>query len=281
MSNAVTDETANLLNLYAGVPRPATTVPVESLARAYAHFQARHAIRMERDGQHLSKRDRDLISRSLTTAFDAVLQRAWAVQADGALEISGSKSNTYVVRESCAVSDPDTGTAQPCPAQSYARHRHGGECYHTIARELIRLAQVFADRSAPVVELTTEPLATCSVAGPLLHHALAILASAPGQPIDLTIKARRLTMFAGDIHRVHGLALQVPTVGTAKVRLDPEAFAQLWSPFATVADTVDPVDLHLSETGSVTLATPDGTRIATAAGTPVHDPPTPTDGSKT
>jgi hypothetical protein len=125
----------------------------------------------------------------------------------GTLEIAGSRGDTTYQE-----SDADcrqkgrtrtgkrTGHTEPalCPSFLFSQRRHGGACYHVIARELLRLAQVI-EASEPAVEpAVAEPyLLFVSLPGRLLGLAFGI-ARLPEQTVTLDLAAATLTITVGD-----------------------------------------------------------------------------------
>jgi hypothetical protein len=96
--------------------------------------------------------DHAAIRRGAQKALAAATQRdRWAVLPGGALELRGSGDDTYLVSdEDCRKKGRSAKRGGPvyCPSFLYGQSKHGSQCYHTIARELIRIAQMLAHHEA-------------------------------------------------------------------------------------------------------------------------------------
>lgn len=230
------------LDLYAGVPHAHHTPSVAALARAYAHFRS-----------HFTPTDNDhrLILEGAQRAFAALQERPYTVLPDGTVEMTGSKGDIYVVRdETCRLqgrtrTNKKTGHIEPvfCPSFQFHQKRHGGACYHVIARELLRLAQVLDSEHAAQVAAPTTPFVTLS--GQLLGLAFSI-ARLSAQSVTLALEQRQLKICAGDGELVHGATVRCEEgEGQAAIRLSADAFGALWSEFRSVATSLDHVQLFI------------------------------------
>lgn len=163
---------------------PDATIPVagEHLDAALTHFCATYD---QPKVQERAQRARTLLDE----------RSRWAIQSDGAVQIVGKSSIYLVTDEACR-----TIEGKDCPDQKYRTGMTGGQCYHTISRELLRLAQVFA-RQTPQPEL-----AFVRLSGRLLGLALAIVYLAE-QPVIWRLAAGRLTLRVGDDPTLHELTL--------------------------------------------------------------------------
>jgi hypothetical protein len=149
-SDALAQLAPSALELYAGAPLPGHVPSVETLARAYAHFRSHY---QATDPEH------KLILDGAARAFAALQERPWTVLADGALELTGSDGTTIYQASDGACrqkgrshTNKRTGQREPsfCPSFLFQQRRHGGACYHLIAREILRLAQIFEGGQPPI-----------------------------------------------------------------------------------------------------------------------------------
>jgi hypothetical protein len=96
--------------------------------------------------------DHEAIRRGAQKALAAVKQRdRWTVLPGGALALHGSGDDTYLVSDAdCRKQGRTAKKGGPvyCPSFVFGQGKHGGQCYHTIARELIRIAQALAQQEA-------------------------------------------------------------------------------------------------------------------------------------
>jgi hypothetical protein len=245
------------LTLYAGAPTPGHVPSDVALAQAYVHFRAQYR---PDDPEHR------LILDGAARAFTALQERPWTVLPDGTLEMTGSTGEvTYQVSDSMCRqkgrtrTDKRTGRVEPalCPSFQFAQRRHGGACYHIIARELLRLAQVIDNPQAPPAQHTAAnpdtPFVTLS--GRLLGLACGI-ARLPEQPVTLIITDTILTLLVGNAAPRHTIRLTGDDGhGDARIRLTADAFADLWLPFRPVATSLTLVTLFIDRTtGQVLLA---------------------------
>lgn len=246
------------LELYAGVPLPGHTPSVPAIARAYAHFRTHYR---PDDPEHR------LILDGASRAFTALQERAWCVLDDGTMEIAGSHGDTtYVVSDAdCRQkgrtrTDKRTGRTEPalCPSFLFSQRRHGGACYHVIARELLRLAQVIEANEPSAEPAVAEPyLPFVSLPGRLLGLAFGI-ARLPEQTVTLDLAAATLTITVGDHAPLHTTRLTCSEgQGHAQVQLSADAFAELWLPFRPVATSLDLVTLFVDLTDGLVLLSSD------------------------
>jgi hypothetical protein len=125
------------LTPYAGVPDPAIAVTHQALQRAHDFFICYYA-------------DAPKVVQGAGKALTALRERSWAVQADGALEITGSMGDTYVANDQgCTLKGRVSVNKKTrkhgsvwCKSFVFGQKQHAGQCYHLIARELVRLAQL-------------------------------------------------------------------------------------------------------------------------------------------
>lgn len=125
------------LTPYAGAPDPAIAVTLDALQSAHDFFVCYYA-------------DEPKVVQGAGKALKALRERAWSIQADGALEITGSTGDTYLANDQgCTIKghvirNKKTGKYRPtwCKSFVFGQKQHGGQCYHLIARELVRLAQL-------------------------------------------------------------------------------------------------------------------------------------------
>lgn len=248
------------LDLYAGAPTPGHVPGVAALALAYAHFRSHY---QPGDPEHR------LILDGAARAFAALQERPWTVRADGTLEITGSTGDlTYLVRDDCHQKDHTqmnkaSGRREPalCPSFRFAQRRHGGACYHVIAREILRLAQVIEigvpPPSVPPVATEAAPyLPFVTLNGRLLGLALGI-ARLPEQAVTLTIEGASLVIAAGDppLHCVRLTCAEGQ--GQLRVQLTAAAFADLWVPFRPVATRLALVTLFVDPSDGLVLLSGD------------------------
>lgn len=251
-----TVEEPNLLELYAGVPLPGHVPGVPAIARAYAHFRCHYR---PDDPEHR------LILDGASRAFTALQERAWSVRDDGTMEIAGSRGDTtYVVSDAdCRQKgrtriDKRTGRSEPvlCPSFLFSQRRHGGACYHVIARELLRLAQLLEAGALPAADpATAEALIPfVTIGGRLLGLACGI-ARLPEERVTLTLDTAWLTIAVGEEPLLHTVCLAcVDGFSSISVQLTAAAFAELWLPFRPVATSLDLVTLFVDPTtGEVRL----------------------------
>jgi hypothetical protein len=104
--------------------------------------------------------DHEAIRRGAQKALAAARQRdRWTVLSGGALELKGSGDDTYLVSdEDCRKKGRSAKKGGPvyCPSFVFGQGKHGGQCYHTITRELIRIAQMLAQQEAELRAHTEE-----------------------------------------------------------------------------------------------------------------------------
>jgi hypothetical protein len=130
------DDTPNPLTPYSGAPDPSVAVTLDALQSAHDFFVSYYA-------------DEPNVVKGAHKALKALRERAWAIQPDGSLEIAGSQGDTYQANDQgCVVQghftiNRKTKKHSPawCKSFVFGQKRHGGQCYHLIARELVRLAQ--------------------------------------------------------------------------------------------------------------------------------------------
>jgi hypothetical protein len=131
------EESLDPLTPYASAPDPTIAVTPQALQSAHDFFVCYYA-------------DEPKVVQGAAKALTALRERAWAIQPDGALEISGSTGDTYLANDQgCTIkgrftSNKKTGKHRPawCKSFLFGQKQHGGQCYHLIARELVRLAQL-------------------------------------------------------------------------------------------------------------------------------------------
>lgn len=239
---------AEPLELYAGVPLPGHIPGVLALARAYAHFRSHYR---PDDPEHR------LILDGASRAFTALQERSWSVLADGTLEIAGSRGDTtYLVSDAdCRQkgrtrTDKRSGRSEPalCPSFLFAQRRHGGACYHVIARELLRLAQLIeltADAPLPDAAPADALIPFVTLGGRLLGLAFGI-ARLPEQAVTLALDATWLTVSVGVEPLLHTTCLTCDEgCGHITIRLDTATFAELWQPFRPIAASLPLVTLFV------------------------------------
>jgi hypothetical protein len=130
------DDSPNPLTPYSGAPDVAIAVTLDALACAHDFFVSYYA-------------DEPKVVQGAGKALKALRERAWSIQADGSLEIAGSRGDTYLANDQgCVIEgsfrvNKKTGkhSAVWCKSFVFGQKHHGGQCYHLIARELLRLAQ--------------------------------------------------------------------------------------------------------------------------------------------
>jgi hypothetical protein len=248
------------LALYDGAPVPDHIPTVESLARAYAHFRAHYSAS---DPEHR------LILDSAGRAFAALQERPWTVLADGTLELTGS-DNTLIYQAgdgACRQKgrthvNKQTGQREPalCPSYLFQQRRHGGACYHLIAREILRLAQIFEGGQPPTyssaIATATPYLPFVTLAGRLLGLAFGI-ARLPEQPVTLHLDQSCLTILAGDppLHRIELTCSD--GAGQVSIRLTALAFGTLWQALRPCATSLPRVTLFVDCTDSLVLLSGD------------------------
>jgi hypothetical protein len=124
-----------------GGPSPDRPITDAHVTEAYERF-----CRFYGDADHAA------IPRGAQKALAAAKQRdRWTVLPGGALELQGSGDDTYLVSdEDCRKKGRSAKKGGPvyCPSFLYGQGKHGGQCYHTITRELIRIAQILAHHEA-------------------------------------------------------------------------------------------------------------------------------------
>ena len=182
-----------------GGPSPDVLVTEAQLTEAYLRFCSCYG-----DSDH------EAIRRGAQKALAAVTQRdRWTVLPDGVLELRGSGSDTYLVSdEDCRIKGRTAKKGRPvlCPSYVFGQGTHGGQCYHTIAREIIRIAQTLArqaldadtalaPRSLPRGDLDSG-LAFVTLAADELAAAC-FLACRAGTPIRFSVKGGDLHIRAG------------------------------------------------------------------------------------
>jgi hypothetical protein len=131
------DDVLDPLTPYAGAPDPAIAVTMDALQSAHDFFACYYA-------------DEPKVVQGAAKALAALRERAWAIQPDGALELCGSTGDTYLANDQgCTIKgrftiNKRTGKHRPtwCKSFVFGQKQHGGQCYHLIARELLRLAQL-------------------------------------------------------------------------------------------------------------------------------------------
>jgi hypothetical protein len=241
------DPSPDPLTLYAGAPTPAHLPSVAALARAYAHFRSHYRAD---DPEHR------VILDGAARAFTALQERVWTVLPDGSLEIAGSQGDVIyqVTDAACRQKDRmrrnrQTGRLEPalCPSFLFAQRRHGGACYHVIARELLRLAQVIETQSrpAPAPDPASDLLPFVSLTSRLLGLALGI-ARLPEQPVTLTIEGAALLIHAGHDPVWHISRLTCDEGrGAVSLRLAAPAFRNLWDGFRPEITRLDLVLLFI------------------------------------
>lgn len=241
-----TDEPSPL-ELYAGAPLPGHVPGVPAIARAYAHFRSHYR---PDDPEHR------LILDGASRAFTALQERAWTVLDDGTMEIAGSRGDTtYVVSDAdCRQkgrtrTDRRTSRSEPalCPSFLFSQRRHGGACYHVIARELLRLAQLIeaSEQPAPAPESADDFIPFVTLPGRLLGLAFGI-ARLPEEPVTFLLDTLWLTITVGAESPLHTVCLSCADgYGTIGVQLDARAFAALWQPFRPIAASLELVTLFV------------------------------------
>ena len=199
-----------------GGPAPTALPDTAALDAAFAHFCAVY------DQPQIQ--ERACRARALLDLCDR-----WTIVSNGDVQIVG-KQATYVVSDAgCR-----TQHGHECPDQKFRTSVTGGQCYHTIARELLRLAQVLTPATTAFVTLN----------GRLLALAMSIVAAAAA-PVVAQIGASRLTLVAG-ITPVHQVTLGcVDGAGAGALQITPEAFSTLWSSFRPVATSLDTLQVFV------------------------------------
>ncbi|GAB4200621.1 MAG: hypothetical protein OHK0022_21870 [Roseiflexaceae bacterium] len=219
------------LTLYApDGPYPDWEIAPDALERAYALFVGSF-------GDQPKVMDR--AAKALALARDP---DAWSIPEPGVLRVRGSRANQqYLVRDvpledqtasvrDCTQQRLDAeGTVlheQPCPDQATRTWVHGGQCKHTICRELIRLAQHLS-RGAQATPATPE--ATVTLSGHLLGLALSIAYLAPAGTAAITIEIHDATLrvSAEGAHQVQ-LACEAGE-GHGALQLTLDVLQQLWA----------------------------------------------------
>lgn len=237
------------LTLYfPGGPDAAIPVAAEDLDAALALFCATYD---QPKVQERAQRARSLLDQ----------QSRWAIQPDGSVRIIGKGSTYLVTDEACR-----TIEGKDCPDQKYRTGITGGQCYHTISRELLRLAQVLARQAQQ------PDLAFVRLSGRLLGLALAIVYLAE-QPVIWRLAAGRLTLLVGTDPTLHELTLSGSDGdGDAMLSVAAADLVTLWGeikPVATqleqIAVFVDPLAQQLTLTAEGFSATAPGTGIEQSA----------------
>lgn len=206
---------------YPGGPDATLPVAAEFLDAALTHFCATYEQPKVQERAH---RARALLGEP----------SRWVILPGGAVQIVG-KSRTYLVTdEACRTTD-----GKDCPDQKYRTGITGGQCYHTIARELLRLAQALAQQSE------ASELAFVRLSGRLLGLALAIVYLAE-QPVVWRLADGRLTLLVSADSPVHELSLAGSDGdGAAVLHMAPADLASLWGIVKTIATQLEQIDVFV------------------------------------
>jgi hypothetical protein len=172
-----------------GGPLPDLPITDTHLTEAYERF-----CRFYGDADHAA------IRRGAQKALAAATQRdRWAVLPGGALELRGSGDDTYLVSdEDCRKKGRSAKRGGPvyCPSFLYGQSKHGSQCYHTIARELIRIAQALVHHEAAPSDDLDSDLAFVTLPSDELA-AVCVLAGRAGAEVRLSVVDGELHVQAG------------------------------------------------------------------------------------
>jgi hypothetical protein len=180
----------------------------------------------------------------------------WEIMPDGAVQIVGTSATYRVTDEACR-----TLAGADCPDQKYRTGIIGGQCYHTIARELLRLGQVIEHGPQMATpESPTSHLAFVRLPGRVLGLALGIVYLA-AQPVCWHLYEGRLTIgtaeppaYTLDLPARDGAGaaeLVTTTIETAALWRDLKPRAAQCEAIDVCADLSDPA-LTLSANGFTT-----------------------------
>jgi hypothetical protein len=217
-----------------GGPAAAWRPSAEQLQVACDHLRSYYP-----EGLVQGKKTLDIAGR-VTKAQTALIERAWELLADGSLVIAGGKEGeTYLVRDdTCGrvlAPLPDVDRADPMSwspvttttktgkksSALCAGFLHGNICYHAMARELLRLSQVLAERDA-VATMDARLLSGFLYAAQLAQ-----------QPVGWQVLPAGFVINAGGAHTV--LPAETDGALTAEFSVPTESFAQFWDAFKPIA----------------------------------------------
>lgn len=200
-----------------GGPDPATPITNDYLAQAYTRLLEAYPD----EAGNASIRDAARRAHALT------LDRArWAIQADGTVQLVGSAGDTYCVSDDICAGPPwyNRRTRQHTTICKGSIRAGSSMCYHTIARELLRLAQALAiseqgqDAAAPQVETTITGDELLAMFG------FFKLISNGASELLFQLGEHQVVLMDG----AHFVSVPAEIVGHTSLLIPPASFAALW-----------------------------------------------------
>ena len=236
--------------------------------------------------------DHEAIRRGAQKALAAIKQHdRWTVLPTGTLELKGGGSDTYLVSdEDCRKKGLVTRKGGPvyCPSFRFGQGKHGGQCYHIIARELLRIAQELACQEAEATERAErDRLALTSLRLPTddLDTDLAFVTVAGDELAAVCLlvcragKAVRFSATNGDLHIRAGKRSVTldgqDGMGVCALTVTAADFAALWETLCPVARDIPTIQVFvdLDTTTIHFCAVGDSMFSASAPGMPMEEQP--------
>lgn len=200
-----------------GGPNPATLITVDHLARAYALFLEAYP------DEAGNAKIRDAARR----AHELTADRArWSIQEGGTVQLVGSAGDTYRVSDDLCTGPPwyNRRARQSTDICKGSIRAGSSMCYHTIARELLRLAQALYTREQGQVE--QEPQVETSIAGDTLLAMFGFfkIVSRDSGELLFQLGESQIVLMDG----AHFISVPAETAGQTSLLIPPASFASLW-----------------------------------------------------
>lgn len=217
-----------------GGPRPATPIAAADLDRAYARMLEAYP---DEPG-HASIRDAARRAHALTAD-----PTRWTILADGAVQLTGSAGDTYHVTDDCCAGPRwyNRRTGQHTTICKGSIRASSSLCYHTLARELLRLAQALAAGAEEPV--AGPPPVAIAIDGDELLAMFGFFSLVHRDDGDLLLQLdeHQITLLNG----THTVSIPAPAAGHVSLLIPPASFAALWPDIRRHARHAGPVQIRV------------------------------------
>lgn len=217
-----------------GGPNPTTPITVDYLDRAYALFLEAYPDEAGND------RIRDAARR----AHELTADRArWSIQEDGTVQLVGSAGDTYRVSDDICKGPSwynrrSRQTTDICKGSIRAG---SSMCYHTIARELLRLAQALyvSEQDQDDAEARVET----TIAGDTLLAMFGFfkIVSQDAGELLFQLGESQIVLMDG----AHLVSIPAETAGQTSLLIPPASFASLWPEIRQHAKDAERVQIRV------------------------------------
>lgn len=217
-----------------GGPNPTAPITVDHLARAYALFLEAYP------DEAGNGKIRDAARRANELTAD---RSRWSVQEDGTVQLIGSAGDTYRVSDDLCKGPSwyNRRSRQSTDICKGSIRAGSSMCYHTIARELLRLAQALYTYEQGQSE--QEPQVETTIAGDTLLAMFGFykIVSPDSGELLFQLGENQVVLMDG----AHFVSCPAEIVGQASLLIPPVSFASLWPEIRQHAKDAGPVQIRV------------------------------------